>query len=220
MSDDEGDELAARKLRALGRHVSAPAHPLYDQLRREQQAAVDRNANPVARRAHGLAAALRYCGDAIESGAAGEQGLLEQMTEQIDDAWAAFHRTPSDDRGPRLKGEFDNLVRIGITSAVEAGADWLKTAREMEEPPAAALRIAVGKAVEMAEWNYPEYIRRANQDLLGLAIRAWARGAGKPQADEPRGSKWEYVATLCRSAGVGEADPETIRSAWEKRRPR
>jgi hypothetical protein len=227
--DDQGDDAAARRAA---------------RLRVEHMAAVDGTASSVARRARWLAASLRYYADLIESGhrvGVGANGKpldpkdtggdidpifagFPQMAEQVDDAWAAFYRTPSDEGGLSLRAEFDNLVRIGIVGAVESGArrwspKWNEEAVELIDMPEGPLGFAVGVALEQAQWNYPEHAAQMNRDLLCVAIRAWARGDGPPSAGEPTGSKWEHLARLCESAGLPKVGPKSISNAWQKRSP-
>jgi hypothetical protein len=113
-------------------------------------------------------------------------------------------------------------VRLSLVSAVETGAEWFETAQklshELGRSKVEALAIAIGRAAEVPAWSYPEFAGRMDREVLGRAIVVWARGAGPPAKDDPKGSRWEHLAQLCRSAGLTAVDAKAIRSAWEKRR--
>lgn len=110
------------------------------------------------------------------------------------------------------------LTSVHVAVAVELGAEWIARGKALGWAPKEGENRAVSAVAEWVGKFHPEQAAKvaAQPGLVGNAVRAWARGSGRPTKGEYRGSKWDTVAELCKVAGIRDHEPETIKKAWQR----
>ena len=110
------------------------------------------------------------------------------------------------------------LTPVGVAVAVELGAEWIGRGKALGWTPKEGENRAVSAVAEWVGKFHPEQAAKvaAQPGLVRNAVRAWARGSGRPTKGEYRGSKWDAVAELCKVAGIRDHEPETIKKAWQR----
>jgi hypothetical protein len=170
--------------------VASPAHQRLRKLIGSIEALVEAEPNGITKRRKMDPIILRHVADEIDAGA----------------------------ERPNPVPHIGALTSVGVIVAVELGAEWIARGKALGWTPKEGEKRAVSAVAEWVGKFHPDQAAKvaAQPDLVRNAVRAWARGNGRPTKGEYRGSKWDAIAELCKVASIRDHEPETIKKAWQR----